>query len=211
MASNSTKELVDIAGIRDDVVVLKNGSLRAILEVSAINFDLRSNDEQIAIIQSFQNFLNSIDFSLQIVVNSRRLDLTEYIQNLETIVGGLENELLKIQASEYVKFVTELSDLSNIMAKKFYVVIPYYTVTIPTKGDILDKFKNLFGKKPQTTVIDEASVDKYRPDLKQRVDLVIDNLSGLGLKTKVVSGNDLINIFYQLYNPDAKTKLLVSN
>jgi len=126
MANQSTEQLVPITDIREGVVILKNGSLRMILEVSSINFELRSGDEQIAILQGFQRFLNSVDFPLQIVVGSRELNIDSYLKAIDGIIESAENELLKIQASEYSRFIKELSSLSNIMSKKFYVVIPFY-------------------------------------------------------------------------------------
>src|SRR3989338_8555110 len=118
MATQSTKQLVEVANIIDHVVLLKNGSLRSIINVSAINFELRSEGEQIAILQNFQRFVNSIDFPLQIVINSRKLNIDEYLKLINESANALTNELLKIQAMEYSKFVGELSDLSNIMSKK---------------------------------------------------------------------------------------------
>ena len=125
MAVQSTKQLVEISNIIDNIVLLKNGSLRAVIEVSATNFELRSEGEQIAILQNFQRFVNSIDFPLQIVINSRKLNIDEYLKLINESANALTNELLKIQATEYSKFVGELSDLSNIMSKKFYIVIPF--------------------------------------------------------------------------------------
>src|SRR3989338_10202246 len=115
MADTSTKNLVEIADIQKNVVLLNNGSLRAVIEVSAVNFELRSEDEQIGILQNFQSFLNSIDFPLQMVVNSRQLNMDEYLKSVDAVIESTENELMKIQATEYAKFVKELLTLSNIM------------------------------------------------------------------------------------------------
>ena len=112
MAIESTKKLVEIANIIDNIVLLKNGSLRAVIEVSALNFELRSEEEQTAILQNFQRFVNSIDFPLQIVVNSRKLNIDGYLKLIDESSNALTNELLKIQAAEYSKFVKELSELS---------------------------------------------------------------------------------------------------
>ncbi|MEK7603662.1 MAG: hypothetical protein AAB461_00900, partial [Patescibacteria group bacterium] len=131
MPNQSTEQLVPISDIREGVVILKNGSLCMVLEASAINFELRSNDEQVAILQNFQNFINSVDFPLQIVVSSRRLKIEEYIKTVDGIAESTENELLKIQTMEYSRFVKELSSLSNIMTKKFYIVISFYVYETP--------------------------------------------------------------------------------
>src|SRR3990167_961701 len=134
MATQSTKQLVGVANIIDNIILLKNGSLRSVIEVSAINFEFRSEGEQIAILQNFQRFVNSIDFPLQIVVSSRKLNIDEYLKLIDQFSNELTNELLKIQAAEYGKFVRELSDLSNIMSKKFYIVVPFYVFEAPSKS-----------------------------------------------------------------------------
>lgn len=206
MPEATTKNLVDIAAIRDDVILLKNGSLRSLIEVSAINFELRSTNEQTAIVQNFQNLLNSIDFPLQIVSTSRRLSLDDYVKNLDATIETLDNELLKIQAAEYAKFVSELAELSNIMAKKFYVVVPFYATPLQTTGGLFSGITGIFSSKKPTVAIDDTSVAKYRSQLMQRVDLVFSNLVGLGLKAKLLKGDDLMNLFYQIYNPGSKTK-----
>ena len=126
MPATSTENLVPIANIRDGVVMLKNGSLRLVLGVSAINFELRSADEQVAILQGFQRFINSTDFPLQIAISSRELNIDSYLKNVEQVIESTKSELMRIQASEYSRFVKELSSLSNIMSKKFYVIIPFY-------------------------------------------------------------------------------------
>jgi len=198
MTQNSTKDLVQIYDIKDDVIILKNGALRSVLKVSAINFELRSED--------FQNFINSVDFPIQIMIRSVQLDLSDYVRSLTEATDNMSNELLKIQATEYAKFVGELAQLSNIMAKSFYVVVPFYAVEIPTSKGIFDGIKGIFGKsKPAIDRFDDAYVDKYRTQLFQRTDLVLGNLVGLGLRAELLRGNDLMNLFYSLYNPGSRT------
>lgn len=124
--SATTRNFVEIAEIKDSVVVLKDGSLRSVVEVGSMNFELKSPDEQTAIITAFQDFLNSIDFSLQIVINSRRLDIKPYLNYLETLSQSIEHELLKIQAIEYSRFVKGLTELANIMSKKVLHRSPFY-------------------------------------------------------------------------------------
>src|SRR5258708_913713 len=138
MANVSTKQLVAIADIKDSIVLLQGGSLRAVIEVSAINFELRSEEEQMGILQNFQRFLNSIDFPLQMIVNSRQLNMDAYLKLVDGVAEASTNELLKIQAIEYGKFVKELLQLSNIMTKHFYVVLPFYVFETPTKTGVLD-------------------------------------------------------------------------
>ena len=204
MAIQSTKQLVSVANIIDNIILLKNGSLRAVIEVSALNFELRSEGEQIAILQNFQRFVNSIDFPLQIVVNSRKLNVDEYLKLIDESANTLTNELLKIQATEYSKFVKELSDLSNIMSKRFYIIVPFYVFEAPSKSGIIQSFKSIF--KPSAIVKDLTSeqLETYKGQLLQRTELIFDGLIGMGLKAKTLKENDLINLFYELYNPNNK-------
>ena len=205
MSVQSTKQLVTVSNIIDNIVLLKNGSLRSVIEVSAINFELRSEGEQIAILQNFQRFMNSIDFPLQIVINSRKLNIDEYIKLIEQSSNELTNELLKIQATEYSKFVKELSDLSNIMSKKFYIVVPFYVFETPSKSGIVQSFKSRF--KPSTVMreLTPEQLETYKSQLLQRTELIFDGLIGMGLKAKTLEMDDLMNLFYGLYNPSSKS------
>jgi len=204
MAVQSTKQLVEIANIIDNIVLLKNGSLRSVIEVSALNFELRSEGEQIAILQNFQRFINSIDFPLQIVVSSRKLNIDEYLNLIDQSTDELTNELLKIQASEYSKFIKELSDLSNIMSKKFYLVVPFYVFEAPSKAGITQSLKSIF--KPSTVVkeLTPEQLETYKSQLLQRTELIFDGLIGMGLKAKMLKRDELMNLFYGLYNPGSK-------
>src|SRR3989344_8847314 len=207
MATQSTKDLVVIADIKDNIVLLKNGSLRAVVEVSAVNFELRSEEEQIAILQNFQSFLNSIDFPLQMIVSSRQLNMDEYLRMVEGVAETSTSELLKIQAAEYGKFVKELLELSNIMTKHFYVVLPFYVYEAPTKTGILDSFKSLFAGSQIVRQIRPEQLETYRAQLMQRVELILDGLVGVGLKANLLGEQELINLYYSLYNPGEGMKV----
>ena len=206
MAVQSTKNQVDIADIVDNIVILKNGSLRAVIEVSSINFELRSEGEQVAILQNFQRFLNSTDFPLQIVVNSRKLDIEDYVKLIDKSTESLTSELLKIQAAEYSKFIKELADLSNIMSKKFYIVVPFYVFETPSKTGVLDSIKSIIKPSGVAKQIKPEQLETYRNQLMQRVELVFDGLVGLGLKTRLLEGPELMNLYYGLYNPGVKVE-----
>jgi hypothetical protein len=202
----STTDLVLIRDIAENVVILKDGSLRAIVDIGAINFELRSSDEQQAILQQFESFLNSVDFPLQVVIQSRRFDIAGYVKSVTESAATLTNELLKAQAAEYTRFVQELSELANIMAKRFLVVIPFVAPAAEKTegGGMMSGITGIFGKKKATaapTGVEPATLGLWQQQLQQRADLVIGGLSGMGLKGRVLSGEELLTIYRELYNP----------
>ncbi|OGM99638.1 MAG: hypothetical protein A3B91_03880 [Candidatus Yanofskybacteria bacterium RIFCSPHIGHO2_02_FULL_41_29] len=201
----STQQLVSIREIRDNIVLLKDGSIRAIIEVSAINFELRSEDEQIAIIQNFQKFINSLDFPLQICIVSRKLFIDNYLKLAVEASGQLDNELLRIQASEYIKFITELSSLTNIMSKKFYITVPFYIFESPTKTGLFQSVKSAMGSASGTIQLSDEKFAIYQNQLMQRAELVFGGLVGLGLRTRLMEKDELVKVFYDLYNPAIRT------
>jgi len=202
MSVNSTENLVPISDIREGVVILKNGSIRLVLEISAINFELRSAEEQTAILQGFQRFLNSVDFPLQIVVGSRELNIETYLKTIDGIVESTENELLKIQASEYSRFIKELSSLSNIMSKKFYAIIPFYIYEKPETTGLIQSLKSIFSPKVVSKELTEEQFNSYRNQLLQRAEIVYGGLVGLGLRVKQLEDEEIKKIYYELYNPE---------
>jgi len=201
MPNQSTENLVPITDIREGVVILKNGSLRMVLEVSSINFELRSADEQVAILQGFQRFLNSADFPLQIVVSSRELNIDTYIKTVDQVAESTENELMKIQASEYSRFVKELSSLSNIMSKKFYVVIPFYIFEKPEAAGLVQSLKGIINPKVVPKELTDEQFNTYKNQLLQRAELVYGGLVGLGLKIRTLEDEEIKKLYYELYNP----------
>lgn len=205
MASNiNTKQFVDIHEIRDNVIILKNGSLRMLIEVNSINFDLKSNDEQVAIIQGFRNFLNSLDFPLQIVIHSRKLDIKNYLARTSALVDKIDNELLRIQGMEYVKFVGGLVELANVMSKKFYVVVPFFVLETPdSPQSLIEKLKLTFGSaQDKIKALDEKSFATYKAQIEQRAELIFDGLQGMGLTARFLNNEELMAMFLSLYNPD---------
>jgi type IV secretory pathway VirB4 component len=201
MPATSTENLVPISDIREGVVIMKNGSLRMVLEVSAINFELRSNDEQVAILQSFQRFLNSADFPLQMVISSRKLIIDTYLKTVDQIAESTDNELMKIQVSEYSRFVKELSSLSNIMSKKFYVVLPFYVYETPDKTGALQALTSILKPKEIVKELTDEKLGMYKNQLLQRAELVYGGLAGLGLKIRQLEEEELKKLYYELYNP----------
>ncbi len=185
--------------------------MRVIIEVSAINFELRSEDEQIAIIQNFQKFINSLDFPLQISLISRRLYIDNYLNLANEATGQLDNELLRIQASEYIKFIKELSSLTNIMSKKFYIIVPFYVFETPLKTGIFQSIKGAINPGSATKKLSDEKFSVYRNQLMQRAELVFGGLVGLGLRTRTLGRDELVDIFYNLYNPPTRTTEIKQN
>lgn len=195
----AAQDFVDIAEIKDGVVVLKNGTLRAVLMVSSINFDLKSTQEQEAIVANYQNFLNSLDFPIQIVITSRRLDIKPYLSMLERKEKEQPNELLRFQIAEYRNFVKQLVDTSNIMTKSFFIVIPF-ALTESKKESFIDKIRTALN--PQQIMLEKKmEFENYKNQLWQRVDHVMASLGGTGVRTIPLSTEELIELYYNAYNP----------
>lgn len=202
----STTDLVPLKDIKDNLVFLKNGTLRSVIDVSAVNFDLRSSEEQIALLQQFQNFLNSVDFPIQIVVHSRRYDIGKYLEVVKTATDALTNDMLRIQGEEYSRYIQELSSLANIMTKKFYIVIPLQIKTQAQSKGIMETLRVTFAKKkagPTVTVgPTEEEMLAWRTQLAQRADLISGGLLGMGLKSKLLEQQELVTLFTELYSPE---------
>ena len=199
--SASIQKHIAIKEIKDDVVVLKSGGLRAILMSNSLNFALKSNEEQDAIVYRYQDFLNSLDFPIQIMIASRKFDINPYLETLKQYQIKQENELLKVQTSEYVDFIKGLTETTNIMAESFYLVIPY-SPSITKKGEFFNKF---FGsKKKQSTPKEQEAFQELKNNLWQRVEFVITGLRGASLKAVPLKTEELVELFYKLYNPSAK-------
>lgn len=196
----STQRYLQIAEIRDDTVIMKDGSIRAVLIVSSINFDLKSEDEQVAIIQSYTQFLNALDFPLQVVVQSRKFNIDEYLERLKTIEKNQTNDLLKLQTAEYRQYISELVELADLMSKRFYVVVPYSPQEKKHRG-FTQKVKDLFMPAGVLKLKQEQFLE-YKSELFKRVDFVIDGLASIGgLKSVVLDTQGLIELYYSTYNP----------
>jgi type IV secretory pathway VirB4 component len=204
-SSQSTQNFIPIKDIRDGVVILKNESLRMILMVSSVNFALKSEDEQTALLLQFQNFLNALDFSVQILIQSRRLDIAPYLAILSAQLDHIESELIKIQAQEYIQFISNLTSTVSIMSKNFFVVIPYTTVATVQGG--AGAITSLF-KKPdrEEQKGGDARFEEYKIQLEQRSLIVEQGLSTIGLRAARLGSEELIELFYKSFNPQDKQK-----
>lgn len=196
----SAQQFLAIDTIREDVVLLKDGGLRVILMCSSLNFALKSEDEQDAIIFQYQNFLNSLDFNLQFVIHSRRLNIVPYLEALHERQKEEDNELLKIQIAEYRDFIKTFVDMTNIMSKTFYVVIPF-TPPILEQAGLLRDIASSLGLIKEKSVIANGSFAEYKNQLWQRVDTVIAGLQRFGVRSVSLNTEELIELFYGLYNP----------
>ena len=204
----SAQKYLKISQIKDDVVIMKNGSLRAVLMVSSINFALKSIEEQDAIIFHYQGFLNSLDFSVQIVVSSRKLNLDNYLQVLRDQEKKQINELLRMQTSSYIEYIQGLVKMANIVSKMFYVVVPF-AVSETKGGGIMSKAGAILS--PAKVISGRKEFEKYRDQLLQRVDHVIENLSSSGLRMTMLTTQELIELYYNLYNPELSEKQKLGN
>ncbi len=198
--ANSTQRHLPIAEVKDNVVILKDGTIRKVLMVSSINFALKSEDEQNALISSYVSFLNSLEFPLQIVVQSRKLQIEPYLAQLREIEGTLTNELLRVQVADYRSFVTELVDIGQIMTKRFYVVVPYDPASSKKKS-FWARFKEVL--KPASLVrVKEERFRKLAEEIDSRVRLVSSGLASMGLQAVEMDTQALIELYYSSYNPD---------
>lgn len=194
--TNTSQHFVDITDIHDDVVVLKDGQMCMVLLASSINFALKSSMEQQAILAQFQAFLNAIEFSLQIYISSRRLDIRPYMEVLRAREPLQENDLMRIQLREYMEFVSTFTNQVDIMTKNFFVIIPYTPISL--KSGISTLFHTNTEQKDGVP----ESFFEHRTQLEQRVLVVEQGLSRIGIRTTPLGTNELIELFYHIFNPE---------
>ncbi|MFC1809933.1 hypothetical protein ACFLZH_00340 [Patescibacteria group bacterium] len=201
-AASSSQLFMKIAEIRDDTVVLKNGGVRAIIKVSSINFNLKSEDEQNAIIYSYQGFLNSIEFPVQVVVRSKKLDIDNYIDSLNDLGEKQTNALLQRQTYEYMDYIQRLVEYADIMEKEFYVVVPFDPFR-SVKPNIIQRFFQNMSPKDTFTEFSKRHKEfmLLKKNLNQRVNTVKSGLENTGLQVEQLNTKNLIELFYEIYNP----------
>jgi len=196
MPKSPTQEFLEIDQIREGVIVLKNKSIRGILMVSSLNFALKSDEEQEVIINQFQNFLTSLDFSCQIVAQSRRLNITGYLEKLKELEKNQENELLKTQINEYRKFIEQLIAGGGIMTKTFFVIVPFTLIEVPG----MRESKALL-KKKELPILSEDDFQRCKTQLWQRMEFVALGLKSCGLQVMPLSTPELIELFWGIHHP----------
>ena len=205
----STQKYVDVEEVRDGVVILKDGSLRAFLLVSSINFELKATEEQDSIVSQYQIFLNSVDFPMQIMISSRKLNIEPYMEYLKKKENELTNDLLILQLSEYQNFIKNLTEVSSIMSKFFYVVVPFHPVE-NVKTGLLDRFMG--GSDSKIAVSRRRELfDTYKNQLWQRIDHVSAGLSSTGVKVVPLKTEELLELLYNSYNPTTHNNTIIKD
>lgn len=205
--AKAVQDFIPIEEIRDGVVVLKSGEMRALLLASSVNFELKSADEQEAIIMQYQNFLNSLDFPIQMFIQSRKLDIRPYIGVLEARLKEQLNDLIKIQTREYIEFIKNVTEQTNVMTKSFFIVVPFVPAMFGNKtnsGEDQSLFGKLFpGKKSSLEAGKEqlAKFEESRSQLEQRKSIVASGLARIGIRTISLGTEELVELFYKIFNP----------
>ncbi len=209
VSSKATQEFVPIKEVRDGVVILKTGSMRAVVLASSLNFSLKSDDEREAIVSQFQDFLNSLDFEVEISIQSRRLDIRPYIALLEEQYKKQLNDLMKIQTREYIEFIKKFTESTNIMTKSFFVVVPYDPAIIGggAGGGIFQK-----QSAEEKVQAKQATFEENRTQLEQRVSVVEQGLVRSGIRVIRLGTEEVIELFYKIFNPgDTEKPIKVSS
>ena len=210
---NSTQNTLLISEIRDGVVIMNDGSFRSVVMVKSINFDLMSPQEREAIEFAYQGFLNSLYFPIQISVHSSKVDIGPYIDKLDKIRSEQDNMLLALLMEDYIVFMDNLSQQTNIMDKKFYVVIPFFPTVDAQKAVQASKsfLGNAFGKKEHVVTIDEKSLEAAKTELRNRMQSVLNGLLQCGVPGLALDTQELIELYYDTYNPDTATRQPLKN
>ena len=198
-----TQSFVSVKEIRDGVVILNDNSMVSILMTSSLNFALKSSDEQQAILLQFQNFLNSLESSIQIFVQSKKLDIRPYLALMQNRRKEQTNELIKIQTKEYIEFIKNFTDNTNIMSKNFFIVVVYKPAVIKTKGTI----NKLFSNKKTINKNEKGSVfEENRTQLEQRVGVIEQGLTRTGLRLAQLGTEEVVELLYKIFNPGESEK-----
>ena len=206
----SSQSLISLQQIRKGVIILKNGSLRSVLEVSGINFDLKSEEEQSSVLMSWRNLINNLDFPLQVVAHSRRVNIESYLNFLQERISQETNNLLKLQGEDYYTFIKGLVTGNNIMKKKFYVIVPYDPIMFRPRtalNQILEAYKTLLNLRHQAfsaiIPLSDENFNQHYQQLIIRQNNIITNLTRMGLQSRPLTTKELIELFFNSYNPEA--------
>lgn len=213
---NSTQNTLQIVEIRDGIVIMNDGSFRSVIMVKSVNFDLMSQQEQEAVEFSYQNFLNSLYFPVQIFMRSQRVDLRPYIDKLEKIRGQHDNMLLTMLIDDYVQYIASLSQETNIMDKTFYVVVPFFPnkdlqQTAKQSRNFFAGLADMFSNQEKHVTVNEADLNNAKTELRNRVQAVLGGLLPCGVQGLPLDTQELIELYYDTYNPDTATRQQIKN
>ena len=210
---NSTQNTLLINEIRDGIVIMNDGSFRSVVMLKSINFDLMSPQEREAVEFAYQGFLNSLYFPIQIFIRSQKVDIGPYMEKLNKIRGEHDNMLLALLMEDYIDFMANLAEQTNIMDKKFYIVIPFFPVVNAQKAVKAGKsfLTGIFGQKDQTVTINEADLGAAKTELRNRVQAVLNGLLQCGVQGLPLDSQELIELYYDAYNPDTATRQQLVN
>lgn len=209
---NSTQNSLLISELREGMVIMHDGSFRAVIACQSINFDLMSSREREGVEYSYQNFLNALYFPVQVFIRSQRVDIGPYLDRLATIRRSQDNMLLNVLMDDYINFIDILSQEANIMDKSFFIIVPYYSTgeanLASVKGQTKGFFGKLFGGNTQTgpTKIDSVTYQKAKDEVKNRVDSVMSGLFQIGVKCRQLNTKELGQLYYNVYNPDTAVR-----
>lgn len=200
LKAKATQEFIPIKEIRDGIIVLKDGGLRAIVLANSINLSLKSDEEQRATIMQFQNFLNTLDFPVQISVQSRRLDIRPYLLLLENRMKVQNEPLIKLQTREYIEFIKAFTDSVSIMTKNFFLVVPYTHTALRSDSGFLDK---IISRKTKEEIQAAKKIDfeEKRSQLEERVAVIQQGLGRCGIKSAQLGTEEVVEVFYKVFNP----------
>lgn len=200
LKAKATQEFVPIKEVRDGVVILKDGGLRAVILANSTNLSLKSYDEQRATIMQFQSFLNTLDFTIQISIESRRLDIRPYLLLLDNKMKLQNEPLLKLQTKEYMEFIRNFTETVSIMTKSFFVVVPYTHTSLKSDSGIFKKFFSIRNKE-EARVEKQLDFEEKRSQLEQRVSVIQQGLGRCGIKSVQLGTEEIVEVFYKVFNP----------
>lgn len=204
----STQSFLDISEIKEGTIVMRDGSIRMVLVVSSVNFSLKSADEQNALISSYQNFLNALEFPIEILLQSRKLDIHAYLDKLRSIMQQQTNELLRMQTQEYIEYIGKLIEFASIMNKTFYVIVPLTTAGVKT--GFMSKVTGLFSPASKISTV-SRNFENARGELSKRANQVSSGLNGMGLKTIILSTEELVELIYNSYNLNTASAIKIKS
>lgn len=205
-SAQSSQDFVPVKEVRDGVIILNNGGLRGVLMASSLNFALKSEDEQSAFILQFQNFFNSLDFSIQIYIQSRELDIRPYLETLEVEYKRTMDDLMRIQIREYMEFIKSFVEGADIMTKQFFVVVPYSPATLSINTGLLDNLPWSRKKKGSEDTIKKDAFQENVSQLDQRMAIVQQGLVRTGVRSVQLDTEEIIELLYKIFNPGEQDK-----